>query len=400
MDSVSVEKVEKIVVEVPIITPQTSCDKVLSFFEKDHDLLVVAVLEGGRPIGLVHRVDFIQTLASQYGYAIYGKRPITELMNNTPMIVDASNNLDFLINLLVSNETQALLKGFIICRGYEYLGIGTALSLLQVQNQRSQKKTQELMAAKNLAEQANRSKSEFLANMNHELRTPLNAIIGFTEIMQQELYGQIEQNQYREYVDIVNSSGMHLLCTINSILEMSKIEAGMVELKEEETDIVEIIQSALRMVRTLADKKNIILKCHCNSDLPMMLADQTILRQVLLNLLSNAIKFSPEETEISLMAYFTPSGEIKVTVVDQGVGISDQDMKKITTPFFQVDGSYSRTQEGTGLGLSIVKKYLDLHEAKLSIDSRLNVGTEITLVFPSFRVLVEQTVATQSLEAV
>ena len=386
MEFFSEDKVEKIVVDVPVVSTDTFCKDVLSLFEKDHDLLVVAVLQSGRPVGLVHRGDFIQRLASRFGYAVYEKRHITELMNDAPMIVDASNQLDFLINLLVTNDTQALLKGFVICRGNEYLGIGTALSLLQAQNERSEKRSEELLNAKNIAEQANRSKSEFLANMNHELRTPLNAIIGFTDIMQRELYGKIEPNQYREYVDIVNSSGTHLLGTINSILEMSKIEAGMLELKEEEIDIIEVIQSAVNMVRGLAEKKAITIKSQYNSDIPLMIADQTILRQVMLNLLSNAIKFSAEDTEISIMAYLAPTGSLVVDVIDQGVGIAEEDLERIMTPFYQVDGSHARMEEGTGLGLSIIKKYLDLHEADLDIKSTVGVGTEISISFPECRI--------------
>lgn len=379
------DSVANIVVEVPVVAPDVACDHVLDYFNNDQDLLIISVLKDGRLVGLVYRVDFMQNLATRFGFAVYSKRPIGDLMNDAPLIVDSSDSLDSLINTLVTNDVQALLTGFAICRGEEYLGAGTVLSLLQAQNHRAQKKSQKMLKAKNIAEEANRSKSIFLANMNHELRTPLNAIIGFTEIMQKGIYGPIVQDQYIEYIDIVNNSGNHLLNTINAILEMSKIEAGMLELKEDDADILEIIECAKRMVQPMADKKEIDVTCQGRPDIPLIMGDQGILRQVMLNLLSNAIKFSKPKTKVKIAAYLSEAGMVVIEVIDQGIGIAQQDMEKILLPFYQVDGSHSRAEEGTGLGLSIVKDYLDLHEAEFEIKSQLGVGTEISILFPQHR---------------
>ncbi|WP_321397902.1 ATP-binding protein [Emcibacter sp.] len=381
------DKVEILAIDVPVVTPNTSCEEVYHLFQEDQDLLAVTVLEDGQPIGLAHRTDLTLALADRFGYSLYARKPISTLITEAPLIVDASNSIDFLSNMLAYDATHALQKGFIICRGSEYVGVGTAISLLQASIERTRRRAEELQKAKTIAIQANKSKSAFLANMNHELRTPLNAIIGFTEMIQKEAYGPIPQKEYREYVDIVNSSGNHLLNVINAILDMSKIEAGKMEMREQECDIFDLVGQISRMMTSAAGKKNITLDLDLPDDLPDLCCDPTMIRQVLLNLISNAIKFSPEDTTVSLTTRMTDCGNLCISVRDQGVGISKENIKAVLKPFFQVDGDLNRSQEGTGLGLSIVKAYLELHQARLDIESELGQGTNITVTFPSGRVV-------------
>jgi two-component system cell cycle sensor histidine kinase PleC len=219
------------------------------------------------------------------------------------------------------------------------------------------------------------------------LRTPLNAIIGFSEMIKKEAYGPIEQPEYREYVDIVNASGTHLLNVINAILDMSKIEAGKMEMREQESDIYDLVQQVLRMMASTAGKKNIQLEQDLPDDLPDLCCDPTMVRQILLNLISNAIKFSPEETVVSLVARITECGNLEISVRDQGVGISRENIEAVLRPFFQVEGDLNRSQEGTGLGLSIVKAYLELHQARMDIESELGDGTTVIVTFPVARVI-------------
>lgn len=377
--------VAQIVVDVPVVSPTTNCEDVIRYFEADPDLLVVTVLSGGQPIGLVHRGDFIQAFAAQYGYALFSKRPITRLMNNAPLIVDAANNIDFLIDLLVRDATHDLLRGFIICDAAEYLGVGTALSLLQVSSIRTIKKSEELLQAKNSAVEANKSKSTFLANMNHELRTPLNAIIGFTELIQQQTYGPIEQKQYTEYIDIINSSGNHLLKVINTILDMSKIESGSMELREETCDLHEMVDYSLRIMKNMADQKNIAIKPNIQDNIPDIFADQSMVQQTIINLLSNAVKFSPDTSQIDINLTCEAEGKIIMEIIDRGIGIPKDKIDMILVPFYQVDEVLSRTQEGTGLGLTIVKSFLELHDATFKIESDEGEGTTISICFPKDR---------------
>ncbi|WP_417319498.1 sensor histidine kinase [Emcibacter sp.] len=381
------DRVEILAIDVPVVTPNTSCEEVYHLFQEDPDLLAVTVLQDGQPIGLAHRTDLTLALAERFGYALYARKPISMLITETPLIVDASNSIDFLSNMLAYDATHALQKGFIICRGSEYIGVGTAISLLQASIERTRRRAEELQKAKTIAIQANKSKSAFLANMNHELRTPLNAIIGFTEMIQKEAYGPIPQKEYQEYIDIVNSSGNHLLNVINAILDMSKIEAGKMEMREQECDIFELVQQVARMMSSAAGKKNISLDLDLRENLPDLCCDPTMIRQVLLNLISNAVKFSPEDTVVSLSVRVMDCGTLEVSVRDQGVGISRENIEAVLRPFYQVDGDLNRAQEGTGLGLSIVKAYLELHQARLDIESELGQGTSVSVTFPVARVI-------------
>ncbi|MFC7049073.1 sensor histidine kinase [Emcibacter nanhaiensis] len=381
------DRVEILAIDVPVVTPNTSCEEVYHLFQEDPDLLAVTVLQDGQPIGLAHRTDLTLALADRFGNALFARKPISTLITETPLIVDAGNSIDFLSNMLAYDATHALQKGFIICRGSEYIGVGTAISLLQASIERTRRRAEELQKAKTIAIQANKSKSAFLANMNHELRTPLNAIIGFTEMIQKEAYGPIEQPEYREYVDIVNASGNHLLNVINAILDMSKIEAGKMEMREQECDIFDLVQQVSRMMTSTAGKKNIGLEMDLPDDLPDLCCDPTMVRQILLNLISNAIKFSPDDTVVSLTVRVTDCGNMEISVQDHGVGISRENIEAVVKPFFQVDGDLNRAQEGTGLGLSIVKAYLELHQARLDIESELGQGTRVIVTFPLARVI-------------
>ncbi|WP_138379411.1 ATP-binding protein [Luteithermobacter gelatinilyticus] len=379
------DRVEQLAIDVPVVSPATSCEEVYRLFQDDPDLLAIAVLENGKPVGLVHRTDMMLALADRFGFALYGRRPIHLLANDSPLIVDASNSIDFLSNMLAYDAPHALLKGFIICRGREYLGVGTAISLLQASVERSKKRAEELQKAKTVAIEANKSKSAFLANMNHELRTPLNAIIGFTEMMQREIYGRVPQQEYREYIDIVHNSGTHLLGVINAILDMSKIEAGQMELHETDCDIYELVVQVRRMLISAAQHKNINIVLNLQDGLPCLWGDPTMIRQILLNLVNNAIKFSPDFTTVTLKIQLLPSGDLQIVVSDQGIGISEAHQEAVLRPFFQVESDLNRSQEGSGLGLSIVKAYLELHNARLTIDSAPGDGTDMIIVFPHER---------------
>jgi two-component system cell cycle sensor histidine kinase PleC len=243
---------------------------------------------------------------------------------------------------------------------------------------------QKYAAEKVRAEAANRAKSEFLANMSHELRTPLNAINGFSEMMAAELYGPLGDARYRGYAQDILSSGQHLLALINDVLDMSKIEAGKMNLRFEPLRLDELAEDAVRLVKNRAETAGLTLAIDVPL-LPDIEGDYRALKQVLLNLLSNAVKFTPRGGRITLKAEPQRDlmGErVRVSVVDTGIGISPQDLARLARPFEQIESQQSKTQQGTGLGLALSKSLVEMHGGLLEIESEPGRGTTVSFLLP------------------
>ncbi|QWD71750.1 ATP-binding protein [Polynucleobacter sp. UB-Raua-W9] len=231
-----------------------------------------------------------------------------------------------------------------------------------------------------LLENANRHKSEFLANMSHELRTPLNSIIGFSELLKEKIFGDINPKQ-TEYVKNIYNSGKHLLDLINDILDLSKIESGEVNVFREIFSLNKAIQSCVAIVSERVKKNKLKLYVYISEGENLIYADERKMKQILLNLLTNAVKFTPEGGEIVVQAESTEAG-IQVIVKDSGIGIDPKDQEKIFEEFKQVENHYTRKLEGTGLGLAIVKRLIDLQHGWLKLDSALGEGSSFTFFIP------------------
>jgi signal transduction histidine kinase len=229
-------------------------------------------------------------------------------------------------------------------------------------------------------EAASRHKSEFLANMSHELRTPLNAIIGFSEVLGERMFGELNDKQ-AEYIEDILSSGRHLLALINDILDLSKVEAGRMELELSRFDLPAAIGSAVILVRERATRHGLALDVSVDDRLGPFVGDERKIRQVLLNLLSNAVKFTPEGGRVTVRAA-PADGAVEISVSDTGIGIAPEDQEAIFQEFRQVGTDYARKREGTGLGLALARRFIDLHGGRIWVKSRLGEGSTFTFNLP------------------
>jgi signal transduction histidine kinase len=216
--------------------------------------------------------------------------------------------------------------------------------------------------------------------MSHELRTPLNAIIGFSEVLLERLFGDVNVKQ-EEYLNDILSSGRHLLSLINDILDLAKIEAGRMELEAAEFHLPQAIDNALVLVRERALRRGIALEASVDARLGVLKGDERKVKQVLLNLLSNAVKFTPEGGRIEVRASLV-DGQAQVAVADTGVGIAPEDHEAVFEEFRQVGTDYARKREGTGLGLALARKFVELHGGTLRVTSQLGEGATFTFTLP------------------
>ena len=244
-----------------------------------------------------------------------------------------------------------------------------------------QEKNAELESARAAAENTSRAKSDFLANMSHELRTPLNAVIGFSEVLQDQMFGAINEKQ-QEYVNNILTSGRHLLALINDILDLSKVEAGKMELELGVFPLRESLEGSLTMLREKAHQGELELELDLAPESEVVIeADQRKFRQILFNLLSNAVKFTPAGGTVRLSA--VPDGDcIEVTVRDSGIGIAAADIRKLFHPFTQLESVYTKGFEGTGLGLALTRQLVQLHSGRIWVESEVGKGSSFSFAIP------------------
>lgn len=263
---------------------------------------------------------------------------------------------------------------------------GTALIVFLIwQVRRAERAEVQARRESDRAIRADRTKSEFLANISHEIRTPLNAVVGFSESMKMELWGPLGNARYRNYVDDIHSSAMLLVRLIGDILDVSKIEAGKYELKEESADMAHLALMSIRMFRQQARSQDLDLAVQMPDGPLRIYGDPRVLQQVVINLLSNAVKFTPPGGRVSLSLTQSRKGAVVLSVTDTGIGISKSDLDIALAPFGQVANVMTRGHSGTGLGLPLAKSLVELHDGVMSIDTRPGKGTNVTVTFPPSR---------------
>ena len=237
------------------------------------------------------------------------------------------------------------------------------------------------------AESANKTKSTFLAHTSHELRTPLNAIIGFSDMIRNGIGTGAATDKINEYAGHINESGRHLLAILNDILDLSKVEAGKLELYEEEVDVALAVDTCVAMMQARAERGGLKVVCDVPEELPALRADGRKVKQILINLLSNAVKFTRPGGRVVVVVATDALGAVSISIADTGIGIADDQMAIALAPFSQVDSALNRKFEGTGLGLPLAKALVELHQGKFQIESAPGEGTTVTITFPATRSL-------------
>ena len=376
---------ESLVLPLPPIRPDDPCLDVHKRFADDKDLLSIAVVEDGNPVGLVNRHEFLLEMSHLFGRALYDKRPIGLLMDRTPLIVDKDETITALNTRILGEKPAALLQGFIIVAGGRYIGVGTPLALLKATTAHMARKAEALRDASHRAEEANRAKSQFLATMTHELRTPLNAILGFSELIRDQHFGPVGDGRYADYAGDIHVSGQHLLRIIHDVLDMARIDAGKVELQEAVLPIERSIVETMRLVQPLAVQARVDLRTDIDRHLPLLRADPVRLKQVLLNLLTNAIKFTGPGGVVSIRGYRDRDGGLAIAIADTGVGIPADKLDLVLEPFSQAHHDHGSSAQGSGLGLPISKSLMELHGGTLAIESAEGAGTTVTVYLPAER---------------
>jgi PAS domain S-box-containing protein len=287
---------------------------------------------------------------------------------------------------LVSTDGQSVWQQYTVRRLFTESGDASEFQAV-VQDITHRKQSEEtLQQAKETAETANRAKSQFLANMSHELRTPLHAIIGFSEVLADQTFGGLNERQLK-YANHILTSGRHLHQLINDILDLSKVEAGRLELTRSPFDVPTALQNMGTIVKTLAHKKSIDLTFQVPPGLAPLYADEVKFKQIMYNLLSNAIKFTPKEGRVTVTVVSSVDDQesLEILVSDTGIGIRPEDQERIFHEFEQVDSSYGRQQQGTGLGLALTRRLVELHGGRIWVESQgiENMGSTFTFVLPA-----------------
>lgn len=378
----------RLAVALPPVSSDATCATVYEMMHASDAPRVIAVVDqNGHVAGLVNRLQFMAKYAQRFIPELYSKRPVTALTNPLAFVVDENMKVSDLATIIARDHPEALREGFVVTQNGKYLGIGTGEALVKAKIALLAAREEQLNTALVAASDADRTRSNFLALMSHELRTPLNAIIGFSEILSGEMFGAHTVKAYGGYARDILGAGRHLLALINDILDLSKCDAGHLELHAEPVDLNGLVRDCIRFLAARAADGKVTLVVSVPEDLPPVRADALRLKQVILNLLSNAVKFTLPGGNVEVAAILAKDGGIEISIADTGIGMEPSQIPIALEPFRQISSPLARNVEGTGLGLSLAKALTERHGGTLSIESEPKAGTTVRIHLPPGRTI-------------
>ncbi|HEY2011632.1 MAG TPA: response regulator [Rhizomicrobium sp.] len=383
---------------IPTVAQSTTCEEASNFLSDHPELLVAAIVDADhKVVGMLNTAKFLARYTRQYARELYGRKPVLAMASNEPLVFDEAIDITELAASLSPAKSDDLLDGFAVTRNDKYLGVVTGGALLHAQLAILKSHEQEMRealkaaeAAKITAEQANRTKSQFLANMSHEIRTPMNGVLGMTSLL---LETDLTEDQ-RRLASVVQESGESLLSLLNDILDISKLEAGKLDLESIDFDLLAVVESAAVLLEAKAREKGIEIAVLVEADAHgTYRGDPTRLRQILLNLISNAIKFTEKggvAVQVAVKILAAKSGDgaavpLHFEISDTGIGIAQEALGNLFKSFEQADGSMTRRYGGTGLGLAICKQLVEKMNGEIGCKSELGVGSTFWFTIPLAR---------------
>jgi two-component system cell cycle sensor histidine kinase PleC len=371
---------------LPTLADDITCGEAYEWFLDHSGQRAAAIVDAnGKVKGIANSQRFLSRYARRYYPELYNRHSVLKLANPNPLIVDRHMPAADLGATVVFEQPDALIECFVVTDYDRYFGIATGEALMRCKVDLLVAHQEDLKHALSRLTEASKAKSNFLALMSHELRTPLNAIIGFSEVIAGEHFGPTGSERYRSYAGDIHGAGRHLLALINDILDLSKAEAGKLDLHPEPVDVAPLVRDCVKLVADKARSQGIRVTVSVPPETPPLFADALRLKQILVNLLSNAVKFT-ERGFVEIAAERSGAGEFVLRVTDTGVGMAPEMIPIALEPFRQIDSALARKFEGTGLGLSLVKSLVERHEGRLEIESALDRGTTVRTVFPAARV--------------
>jgi signal transduction histidine kinase/ActR/RegA family two-component response regulator len=381
--------VQSLLQHAPVLNPGVTGSHVYDLFSEDRDLLVCAVVEDDKPIGLVARNAFFLRMADTHGRALFAKRSVTYVMDKDPLVVESNHLLSQLSRHIVTDRISALFDGFIITEKGRYAGVGTGVGLMRMIQSESEERNRKLVA---LAEQlgearleamsANAIKSEFVATMSHEIRTPLSGMMGMTQLLQETGLTE-EQGKLAQSIESAGDVMLHLL---NDVLDLSKIEAGKLKLQSVTFTLDDLAESAAELWRGRAQGKGLGFSVRTEgASATPLLGDLRRLKQILFNLISNAIKFTDEgAAEVCLsLTPLTPTRVIlRGEVTDTGCGVPQSARDTLFTSFMQAEPKTPQAVSGSGLGLAICKQLIEMMDGMIACDNEVQTGARFWFELP------------------